>query len=59
MLSPYTGHLLKSVKRMAGAETKENGHISHSTISLNSKKKKRFTPRLKNLQFYYRERHAT
>jgi hypothetical protein len=46
---------------MAGAETKENDHISHSTISLNSKKKeKRFTPRLKNLQFYYRsERHAT
>ena len=41
MLSPYTGHLLKSVKRMAGAETKENGHISHSTISLNSKKKRK------------------
>ena len=59
MLSPYTGHLLKSVKRMAGAETKENGHI----FSLNSSKpkfKKMFTPRLKNLQFYYRsERHST
>jgi hypothetical protein len=26
---------------MAGAETKENGHISHSTISLNSKKKRK------------------
>jgi hypothetical protein len=25
---------------MMGAETKENGHISHSTISLNSKKKR-------------------
>jgi ABC-type dipeptide/oligopeptide/nickel transport system ATPase component len=61
MLRTYTRHLLKSIKRMAGAESKENDHISHSTISLNSKKEeKRFTPRLKNLQFYYRsERHAT